>query len=141
MQHEGKKCIQVQQAFADGATLAELEQHIAYLRSLGAPGDARPRIGVNGDCEVTMMICAVLRRTLQVLHKCPKKEVERPGSGLRWLEFEGKSGMARNPLMRSGRCWMRRSLLQTVCPNCRTRRVRSTPACWKLKLPARTRHL
>ena len=94
MQHEGKKCIQVQQAFADGATLAELEQHIAYLRSLGAPGDARPRIGVNGDCEVTMMICAVLRRTLQVLHKCPKKEVERPGSGLRWLEFEGKSGMA-----------------------------------------------
>ena len=25
-------------------------------------------------------------------------------------------------------------------PNCRTRRVRSTPACWKLRLPARTRH-
>jgi hypothetical protein len=52
---------------ADGATLAELEQHIAFLRSLGAPDDAYPRIGVNGDYEVTMMICVVQRRTLQVL--------------------------------------------------------------------------
>ena len=45
---------QVQQAFADGATLAELEQHIAYLRSLGAPDDAHPRVGVNDDYEITV---------------------------------------------------------------------------------------
>jgi hypothetical protein len=67
VQSEDKKCIQVQQAFADGATLAELEQHIAFLRCLGAPDDAHPRIGVNGDYEVTMMICVVQRRTPQVL--------------------------------------------------------------------------
>jgi hypothetical protein len=91
VQHEGKKCIQVQQAFADGATLAELEQHIAYLRSLGAPGDARPRIGVNGDCEVTMMICAVLRRTLQVLHKCPQK-----GKAGVWPTVVGVRGQVRS---------------------------------------------
>ena len=38
-----------QQTFADGATLAELEKHLAFLRSLGAPGDAHPRVGVNDD--------------------------------------------------------------------------------------------
>lgn len=53
----------VQQAFADGATLAELEQHLAFLRSLGAPDDAHPRVGVNDDYEVTMMICVVERAT------------------------------------------------------------------------------
>jgi hypothetical protein len=57
---------QIQQAFADGATLAELEQHIAYLRSLGAPDDAHPRAGVNDDYEITVMICVVQRATPQV---------------------------------------------------------------------------
>jgi hypothetical protein len=45
--------------------LAELEQHLAFLRSLGAPDDAHPRVGVNEDYEVTMMICVVRRPTLQ----------------------------------------------------------------------------
>jgi hypothetical protein len=54
---------QVQQAFADGATLAELEQHIAYLRSLGAPDDAHPRVGVDDNYEITVMICVVQRST------------------------------------------------------------------------------
>src|SRR5439155_10524455 len=54
---EDKNARQVQQAFADGATLAELEQHIAYLRSRGAPDDAHPRVGVNDDYEITVMIC------------------------------------------------------------------------------------
>jgi hypothetical protein len=48
-------------AFADGATLAELEQYIAFLRSLGAPDDAHPKVGVSDDHEVTMMICVVER--------------------------------------------------------------------------------
>ena len=58
---EDRNARQVQQAFADGATLAELEQHLAFLRSLGAPADAHPRVGVNEDYEVTMMICVVRR--------------------------------------------------------------------------------
>jgi hypothetical protein len=58
---EDKNAHLVQQAFADGATLAELEQHLAFLRSLGAPDDAHPRVGVNADYEVTMMICVVER--------------------------------------------------------------------------------
>ena len=62
---EDKNARQVQQAFADGATLAELEQHLALLRSLGAPDDAHPRIGVNEDYEVTVMICVVGRPTAQ----------------------------------------------------------------------------
>ena len=62
---EDKNARQVQQAFADGATLAELEQHIAYLRSQGAPDDAHPRVGVNDDYEITVMICVVQRRTPQ----------------------------------------------------------------------------
>lgn len=62
---EDKNARQVQQAFADGATLAELEQHLAVLRSLGAPDDAHPRVGVNEDYEVTMMICVVERPTAQ----------------------------------------------------------------------------
>jgi hypothetical protein len=40
---------QVQQAFADGATLDELEKHIAFLRSPCAPGDAHPKISFNDD--------------------------------------------------------------------------------------------
>ena len=62
---EDKNARQVQQAFANGATLAELEQHLAFLRSLGAPDDAHPRVGVNEDYEVTMMICVVERPTAQ----------------------------------------------------------------------------
>ncbi len=61
MRPEDKNARLVQQAFADGATLAELEQHMAFLRSLGAPDDAHPRVGVNDDYEVTMMICVVER--------------------------------------------------------------------------------
>ncbi len=67
---EDKNARQVQQAFADGATLAELEQHIAFLRSLGAPDDAHPKVGVNDDYEVTLMICVVERSTLQVSGAC-----------------------------------------------------------------------
>jgi hypothetical protein len=62
---EDKNAHQVQQAFANGATLAELEQHLAFLRSLGAPDDAHPKVGVNEDYEVTMMICVVERPTAQ----------------------------------------------------------------------------
>jgi hypothetical protein len=40
---------QVQQAFADGAALDELEKHIACPRSLGASGDAHPMISSNDD--------------------------------------------------------------------------------------------
>ena len=40
---------QVQQAFAGGATRDELEKHIAFLRSPGAPGDAHPMIRFNDD--------------------------------------------------------------------------------------------
>ena len=65
MRPEDKNARQVQQAFANGATLAELEQHLAYLRSLGAPDDAYPKVGVNEDYEVTMMICVVERPTAQ----------------------------------------------------------------------------
>jgi hypothetical protein len=62
---EDKNARQVQQAFADGATLAELERHIAYLRSRGAPDDAHPKVGVNDDYEITVMICVVQRPTPQ----------------------------------------------------------------------------
>lgn len=58
MRPEDKNTHPVQRGFTDGATLAELEQHIAFLRSLGAPDDAHPRVGVNEDYEITMMICA-----------------------------------------------------------------------------------
>lgn len=57
---------QDQRAFAAGATLAELEQYIAFLRSLGAPDDAHPKIGVSDDYEVTMMICVVERAAVQL---------------------------------------------------------------------------
>jgi len=50
--------------FAGGATLAELEQYLAFLRSLGAPDDAHPKVGVSRDYEVTTMICVVERRAL-----------------------------------------------------------------------------
>ena len=60
---EDKNARQIQQAFANGATLAELQQHLAFLRSLGAPDDVHPRVGVNDDYEVTMMICVVERST------------------------------------------------------------------------------
>jgi hypothetical protein len=66
MRAEDRDARQVQQAFADGATLAELEKHLEFLRSLGAPGDAHPQIGVNDNYEVTVMICVVERPTLLV---------------------------------------------------------------------------
>ena len=62
---EDKNARQVQQGFVVGATLAELEQHIAYLRSLGAPDDAHPKVGVNEDYEITVMICVVQRAAPQ----------------------------------------------------------------------------
>jgi hypothetical protein len=65
MRPEDKYARQVQQAFADGATLAELERHIAYLRSRGAPDDAHPRVGVNDDYEITVVICVVQRPSPQ----------------------------------------------------------------------------
>jgi len=64
MRPEDRDARQRQQTFADGATLAELEQHLAFLRSLGAPGDAHPRVGVNDDYEITWMCCVVERRAL-----------------------------------------------------------------------------
>jgi len=64
MRPEDRDARQRQQTFADGATLAELEQHLAFLRSLGAPGDAHPRVGVNDDYEITWMCCVVGRRAL-----------------------------------------------------------------------------
>ena len=70
MRPEDRNARQVQRAFADGATLDELEQHIAFLRSLGAPGDAHPKIGVKDDYEVTMMICVVERPAPQVPSAC-----------------------------------------------------------------------
>ena len=64
MRSEDRNARQRHQTFADGATLAELEKHLALLRSLGAPGDAHPRVGVNDDYEITWMGCVVERRTL-----------------------------------------------------------------------------
>ena len=64
---EYKNARQVQQGFAAGATLAELERHIAYLRSLGAPDDAHPKVGVNEDYEITVMICVVQRPAPQAV--------------------------------------------------------------------------
>jgi hypothetical protein len=61
MRPEDRNARQFQRAFAEGATLGELEEHIAFLRSLGAPDDAHPKIGVQDDYEVTMMICVVQR--------------------------------------------------------------------------------
>lgn len=65
MRPEDKNARQIQQAFTNGANLAELEQHLAFLRSLGAPDDAHPKVGVNEDYEVTMMICVVERPPAQ----------------------------------------------------------------------------
>jgi hypothetical protein len=65
MRPEDRNARQVHQTFTDGATLAELEQHLAFLRSLGAPGDAHPMTGVNDDYEITSMACVVERRTLE----------------------------------------------------------------------------
>jgi hypothetical protein len=65
MRSEDRNARQRLQAFAEGATLAELEKHLAFLRSLGAPGDAHPRVGVNDDYEITWMGCVVERRTLE----------------------------------------------------------------------------
>ena len=64
MRSEDRDARQRQQTFADGATLAELEKHLAFLRSLGAPDDAHPRVGINDDYEITWMTCVVERRTL-----------------------------------------------------------------------------
>ncbi len=63
---EDKDARQDQRAFASGATLAELEQYIAFLRSLGAPDDAHPKVGVSDDYEVTMMICVVERAAVHL---------------------------------------------------------------------------
>ena len=63
MRPEDKDARQDQRAFASGATLAELEQYVARLRSLGAPDDAHPKVGVNDNCEIIAMICVVERRT------------------------------------------------------------------------------
>ena len=49
MRPEDRNARQVQQAFAGGATLDELEKHIAFLRSPGAPGDAHPMISFNDE--------------------------------------------------------------------------------------------
>ena len=46
MRPEDRNARQSQRAFAEGATLGELEEHIAFLRSLGAPGDAHPKISI-----------------------------------------------------------------------------------------------
>jgi len=47
---EDRSARQVRQVVADGATRDELEKRIAFLRSPGAPGDARPMIIFNdGD--------------------------------------------------------------------------------------------
>jgi hypothetical protein len=62
MRSEDRNARQRQQTFPDGATLAELEKHLALLRSLGAPGDAHPRVGVSDDYEITWMGCVVERR-------------------------------------------------------------------------------
>jgi hypothetical protein len=64
MRSEDRDARQRQQTFPDGATLAELEKHLAFLRSLGAPDDAHPRVGINDDYEITWMTCVVERRTL-----------------------------------------------------------------------------
>jgi hypothetical protein len=64
MRSEDRDARQRQQTFADGATLAELEKHLAFLRSLGAPEDAHPRVGINDDYEITWMTRVVERRTL-----------------------------------------------------------------------------
>jgi hypothetical protein len=64
MRPEDRDARRVQQkTFTDGATLAELEAHLASLRSVGATGDAHPRVGVNDDCEITWMGCVVERRS------------------------------------------------------------------------------
>jgi hypothetical protein len=49
MRPEDRNARQVQQALADGANLDEPEKHIAFLRSPGAPGDARPMISLNDE--------------------------------------------------------------------------------------------
>ncbi len=79
MRSEDINARQVQRAFADGATLAELEQHIAYLRSLGAPDDAHPRAGVNDDYEITVMICVVQRPAPQAASACSLSPATGPG--------------------------------------------------------------
>ena len=62
MRPEDKEARQDQRGFASGATLAELEQYMAFLRSRGAPDDAHPKVGVNDNYEITTMICVVERR-------------------------------------------------------------------------------
>jgi hypothetical protein len=49
MRPEDRNARQVQQGVADGATLDELEKHIAFLRSPGAPGDAHLMISFNDE--------------------------------------------------------------------------------------------
>ncbi len=66
MRPEDKDARQEHRAFASGATLGELEQYIAHLRSLGAPGDAHPKVGVSDNYEITQMICVVERPWLHL---------------------------------------------------------------------------
>jgi len=58
---EDKDARQDQRTFPSGATLAEIERYIAFLRSRGAPDDAHPKVGVNDNYEITTMICVVER--------------------------------------------------------------------------------
>lgn len=47
--------------FDDAATLADLEEYVRVLRDRGAPGDAHPRVMVNGHGEVTGIVCVTER--------------------------------------------------------------------------------
>jgi hypothetical protein len=49
MRPEDRNARQVQQAFVGGATPDELEKHVAFLRSLGPPGDAHPMSSFNDE--------------------------------------------------------------------------------------------
>src|SRR5262249_47303976 len=82
MRSEDRDARQNQQTFADGATLAELEKHLAFLRSLGAPGDAHPRVGVNDDYEITWMACVVERRIVGRAAGCEPPRTGAPGGAI-----------------------------------------------------------
>jgi len=75
MRSEDRDARQRQLTFASGATLAELEKHLAFLRSLGAPDDAHPKVGVNDDYEITWMTCVVERRTLDSNRPAPSAPI------------------------------------------------------------------
>lgn len=64
---EDRNARETWRAFEDGATLAELEEFTADMRRRGAPGDARPRAALNGQGEITGIVC-VTERDPTVLH-------------------------------------------------------------------------